>query len=121
MLSHKYIPGQLRYPKNTLYKPIPDTRCCDVCMPDTFPVEYVELLQPPRLKSGPREKFNATLQGYLREALVAWRDSELLDMCYPGGQSIISHWWHEIIFHPEIWVETYVGMGIVKHKCFTMF
>ncbi|KAF5332724.1 hypothetical protein D9611_005316 [Ephemerocybe angulata] len=85
---------QLVYPTNTLFQPRPSLRCCDVCTPEKFPVEEIELTKAKGLTRGRKKQLPEQLQKDLRKRLVDWRDDAeeggLFGMFYGAAAASIS-------------------------------
>jgi hypothetical protein len=71
-----------------MYQPTPGTRCCDNCQPHLFVVEVVKSVNPPGLKRGKKKAMPEEDKEYIRNKLVYWRESVLLDQYYGDLTSI---------------------------------
>lgn len=85
---------QLIYPTTTSYQHITGARCCDNCQPDQFPVEKIILSTETGLKRGKKKRILKKQEDTLRERLVEWRETVLIEFVYPGlssmsGQTIL--------------------------------
>jgi len=78
----------LQFPTTTSYHPLPNTRCCDNCEPRLFEVEKIKLTRVPGLKRGKKKQVAPTEVAKIREGLVEWRETDLLDKFYPGISSL---------------------------------
>ena len=78
----------LKFPTTTSYNPLPNTRCCDNCEPRLFEVEKIKLTRVPGLKRGKKKQVAPTEVTKIREGLVEWRETDLLDKFYPGISSL---------------------------------
>lgn len=71
-----------------MYQPTPGTRCCDNCQPHLFLVEDVQSVNPPGLKRGKKKGMREEDKEFIRNKLVHWRESVLLEQYYGGLTSI---------------------------------
>ncbi|KAF8165834.1 P-loop containing nucleoside triphosphate hydrolase protein [Crassisporium funariophilum] len=79
----------LIYSVTSMYQANPNTRCCDNCQLDSFPIEHITTSKVETgRKRGKKHKVPEEEIGYISKKLHHWRDNELMTRCYPGVTSL---------------------------------